>query len=244
MSPIRIQHAQKDSTRGSKALVLLTDVKRSVSLEYLTPVGYQTAEGHGISMQGEKHCARDHATSHPWFAVRVRSNCERITAIHLRDRGYEEFAPCYQTDRQWSDRKKSIDKFLFPGYVFSRFDVEHRLPVITAPGVVGLVSFGKIPCPIPDQEIENIRSMIQSGLPVTPWPFLELGQRVVIERGPLAGVEGILEQVKGRFRLVVAISLLQRSVSTEIDRDCVRPIRKLTSREIVGQQISAGIRTA
>ena len=167
-----------------------------------------------------------------WFAVRVRSNYDRVTSIHLRERGYEEFAPSYQTERRWSDRSKLVDQFLFPGYVFCRMSVEHRLHLLTAPGVVGLVGVGRIPSPIPDCEIENIRSMVRSGFLVRPWPFLEVGQRVVIERGPLSGVEGILQQVKGKLRLVVSICLLQRSVSTEIDRDSVRPIAKLPSKEM------------
>jgi len=82
--------------------------------------------------------------------------------------------------------------------------------------------------------------MLQAGLLVTPWPFLQVGQRVVIERGPLEGVEGILEQVKGKFRLVVSICLLQRSISAEVNRDWVRPIQELTSKIIVNQPI-AGI---
>ena len=194
----------------------------------------------------EKHeILHDQAkVTHPWFAIRVRSNYEQVTALHLRDRGYEHFAPSYETERKWSDRKKRVNQFLFPGYVFSRFDVENRLPVVTTPGVVGLVGCGKIPSPIPDQEIENIRSMVQSGLLVTPWPFMKVGQQVLIECGPLAGVEGILQQVKGKFRLVVSICLLQRSVSTEVDRNWVRPIRKLPSKEILAQQVSQGQTTS
>lgn len=164
-------------------------------------------------------------TAHPWFAVRVRSNHEHISARHLEERGYEEFSPSYTIERRWSDRKKQIEQFLFPGYVFCRFDPQRRLPVLTAPGVVGLVGCGKIPTPIPDQEIERIRRMIQSGLLVTPWPFLELGQTVLIEQGPLAGVEGILEEVKGKWRLIVSINLLRRSVSAEVNRNWVRPIK-------------------
>lgn len=179
-----------------------------------------------------------HRSPDPWYAVRVRSNFESLTVMHLRERGYEELAPSYQTERRWSDRKKRVEQFLFPGYVFCRLAVENRLPVLTAPGVVGLVGFGRIPAPIPDHEIEYIRSMVQSGLLVTPWPFLQVGQPVVIEHGPLAGVEGILEQVKGKFRLVVSICLLQRSVSTEIDRDCVRPIGKPSSAVISPQALS------
>ena len=172
--------------------------------------------------QGDR--ARDEQRS-SWFAVRVRSNYERIVATHLRERGFDEFTPSYQTQRRWSDRIKTIEQYLFPGYVFSRFNPQDRLPVLTVPGVVGLVGMGKTPSPIPDQEVENIRRMVQSGLLVRPWPFLEVGQRVLIERGPLASVEGILREVKGKFRLVVSISLLHRAVSAEIDRTWVRPIR-------------------
>jgi len=190
---------------------------------------------------GENESGACHGLSHPWFAVRVRSNCERLTAIHLRERGYEEFAPCYQTERQWSDRRKRLDQFLFPGYVFCRCDVEDRLPVLTAPGVVGLLGFGKTPSPIPDHEIQHIQSVVQAGLLVTPWPFLQLGQRVVIERGPLEGVEGILQHVKGKFRLVVSICLLQRSISTEVDRDWVRPIQEPTTSKIILNQPTARV---
>jgi transcription antitermination factor NusG len=163
--------------------------------------------------------------AHPWFAVRVRSNHERTAAAHLGERGYEEFSPSYMTERRWSDRKKEIEQFLFPGYVFCRVDLQARLPVLTAPGVVGLVGCGRIPTPIPDDEIERIRRMVQSGLLLTPWPFLELGQTVLIERGPLAGVEGILEEVKGKCRLIVSINLLRRSVGAEVDRRWVRPVK-------------------
>jgi transcription antitermination factor NusG len=133
-----------------------------------------------------------------WFALRVRSNYERIAAAHLRARGFEEFSPSCQVQRRWSDRTKTMEQFLFPGYVFSRLNPHDRLPVLTVPGVVSLVGFGKVPTAIPDQEIENIRTMVQSGLLMKPWPFLDVGQRVLIEQGPLAGVEGILQDVKGR----------------------------------------------
>jgi transcription antitermination factor NusG len=163
--------------------------------------------------------------AHPWFAVRVRSNHERIAAAHLQERGYEEFMPSYKIERQWSDRKKEVEQFLFPGYVFCRVDPQARLPVLTTPGVVGLLGCGKTPTPVPDDEIDRIRRMVQSGLLLTPWPFLEVGQTVLIERGPLAGVEGILEEMKGKCRLIVSINLLRRSVAAEVDRHGVRPLK-------------------
>jgi transcription antitermination factor NusG len=168
---------------------------------------------------------REHSEARHWFAVRVRSNQERIAIAHLRERGYEQFAPSYKSERRWSDRTKQIDQWLFPGYVFCRFDPGDRLAVLTAPGVVDLVGFGRAPEPIPDQEIERVRRMVESGLLVTPYPFLNVGQAVLIERGPLTGLEGILVELKGRRRLVVSINLLQRSVSAEVDRHWVRAAR-------------------
>jgi len=179
----------------------------------------------------------------PWYAIRVRSNFEQTTAFHLRDRGFEEFCPSYQSERQWSDRKKIIEKSLFPGYVFCRLDPQQRLHVITTPGVVNLVGFGKEPCPIPDQEIERVRTMIQSGSLVMPWPSLAEGQTVLIERGPLAGLEGHLQVLKGKSRILVSVTLLQRSVSAEIDRSWVTPVnpphKKVTS--ITGSTLSKAI---
>ena len=160
----------------------------------------------------------------PWFAVRVRSNYERVTAEHLRSRGYDEFSPHYVSESRWSDRRKRIERPLFPGYVFSRFDPYYRLPVLTVPGVVGILGFGKGPCPVPDVEVESVRRMVRSGLMVTPWPFLRQGQQVLLERGPLAGLEGIIREVKGKLRVVVSVTILQRSVSAEIDSAWLAPL--------------------
>jgi transcription antitermination factor NusG len=177
--------------------------------------------------------------AHPWFALRIRSNHERISVAHLRERGYEEFAPSYQIEKRWSDRTKQIDQFLFPGYIFCRFNPNDRLPILTAPGVVDVVGFGKIPEPIPEVEIERVRRMVQSGLLVTPYPYVQVGQAVLIERGPLSGVEGILVEVKGKVRLVVSVNLLQRSVSAEVERHSIRPIQELSTN--LGRRKSQGL---
>ena len=175
----------------------------------------------------------------PWFAVRVRSKHESVTATHLRGRGYEEFVPTFQERRQWSDRVKIQDQNLFPGYVFCRFDPRDRFPILSAPGVVSIVGFGNGPTPIPDKEMDDVRTLVNSGFLLTPWPFLEVGQRVVVEKGPLAGVEGVVEATRGRYRLVVSIQLLQRSVATELDRIWIRPLS--TDRTVPGREAEAGI---
>ena len=174
-----------------------------------------------------------------WYALRVRSNCEKLVALTLRGKGYPEFLPLYKRISRWCDRKKVIESPLFPGYVFSHFDVNCRLPVLTIPGVVLVVGFGNKPEPIPNEEIDAIQRFVGSGLPVEPWPFLNVGEAVVVEYGPLAGLEGVLTEVKNRHRLVVSLTLLQRSVAVEIDRDCVRPVKSPMRRAAVALAASA-----
>ena len=161
----------------------------------------------------------------PWFALKVRSNFEKTTASILREKGYEEFAPSYPCRRYWSDRVKMIDQPLFPGYVFCRFNLNHWLPVLQTPGVVQVVAFGGKLAPVDDLELASLRTLVNSSLPVFTGTFLHVGRRVLIKRGPLAGVEGILEEIGKGFRIVVSISLLQRSVTAEIDANWVTTIQ-------------------
>lgn len=162
--------------------------------------------------------------NHSWFAIQVRSRWESSTAELLCGKGYITLSPTYQTKRNWSGRLREVSAPLFPGYIFCRFEVQKRLPVLLTPGVIGVVSRGRIPIPVEESEIAAIQTVVASGMHAEPWPYLEIGQRIRIEKDALAGLEGILVQFKGNHRIVVSVSLLQRSVALEIDRSNVTPI--------------------
>jgi transcription antitermination factor NusG len=160
----------------------------------------------------------------PWYVVAVRPNFERPASLSFREKGFETFLPVYRVRRKWSDRIKEIEVPLFPGYTFCRLDPRQRLPILQVPGVVSILGFpGTGPLPVGEAEIEAIRTILRSGLPAGPWPFLRKGNFVTVERGPLSGLEGIIVEVKSKCRLVVSVSLLQRSVCAEIDHDWVIP---------------------
>jgi transcription antitermination factor NusG len=162
--------------------------------------------------------------SYPWYALRVRSRYESTVVTHLHGRAYESLLPLYKCRRRWSDRFKEIELPLFPGYVFCQFNPLNRLPILSIPGVVHVVGVGRTPIPIDESEIAAIQAAVKSGLPSQPWPFLQVGQRVRIEYGSLCGLEGVLLDFRGRQRLVISVTLLQRSVAVQVDEAWVRPM--------------------
>ncbi len=163
--------------------------------------------------------------THRWFALRVKCRYEKLVSTLLREKGYEEFLPLYWSRRRWSDRFQSVDLPLFPGYVFCRLDPQQsRLPLLITPGAMHFVGIGRSPEPIDDGEIAAIQSTLRSGLSAEPWPFLKVGHRVRLEEGPLNGIEGILIEVRKKHRIVVSVTLLQRSIAVEIERQWIRPL--------------------
>jgi transcription antitermination factor NusG len=160
-------------------------------------------------------------TKTEWFAVQVWSGREHISAKHLRLRGYEIFLPCYRERRRWSDRVKVIERALFAGYLFCKLNKNPEGKIITAPGVIRIVSDGQGPLPIPAQEIEAVQRIVETSLAAEPWPVPSVGQKVRIKLGPLCGIEGVVLVVKNLCRLVVSVSLLQRAVAVEIDSEWI-----------------------
>jgi transcription antitermination factor NusG len=172
----------------------------------------------------------DTMNDHPWYALRVRTRHEKAIAALLEEKRYETFLPLYTTRRRWSDRMKELELALFPGYVFCRFDINRRLPILTTPGVMEVVGSGQMFIPVDDSEIQSLKVVAASPVSVEPWPYHYIGQRVRVDCGPLEGVEGLLLNVKNQERLVLSVTLLQRSVAVEIDQRWVRPVNEVLTR--------------
>jgi transcription antitermination factor NusG len=182
---------------------------------------------HGCTAEIPQIAAPDGA---PWFAVQTRPRWERLVHDALRGKGYDAYLPLYSVRRRWADRIKTIEQPLFSGYCFCRLNLSARyLPVLTTPGVRQLVGVAGAPQPIPDHEIESVRTIVASGLGAQPWPFLKVGDRVRLRGGSLDGLEGILLATRKRYRLVVSVELLQRSVAVEVDQSWVEAVASRSS---------------
>jgi len=157
-----------------------------------------------------------------WYALRTKSRHEKLVRDRLASQGIEPLLPTVKRLSQWRDRKKEVEVPLFSGYCFVRFAQQDKLPVQTVLGVVEIVSSNGCPEPIPDVEIEALRTLMDSVLPYDPHPYLHEGMTVEVVRGPLQGVHGILLRKEKRHRLVIGVRLIQQAAAVEIDvRDVV-----------------------
>jgi len=160
-----------------------------------------------------------------WFALHTYPRHEKRVAAELQGKGLEVYLPLVARRHQWSDRQKQVELPLFPCYTFARIDAsaEARLNVLRVGGVLGLVGGGGRGTPIPDSQIETVRTLLHHKIPMDPYVFLKVGQRVRVRGGSLDGLEGILVRRDGSRRLVVSVENLERSLSISIEGLEVEP---------------------
>jgi transcription antitermination factor NusG len=163
----------------------------------------------------------DMNTLQSWFALQTMPRNEMKINYLLEQKGYECFTPTYRQKRKWSDRTVEINFPLFPTYVFCCLSSSAIGNVIATRGVTRIVGFGGKPAEIAVEEIEALRLLAPSNLLREPWRYLPEGTPVVVETGPLAGVQGIICPDENRRQLIISITLLQRSVAIQLDEDTV-----------------------
>jgi transcription termination/antitermination protein NusG len=151
-----------------------------------------------------------------WFAIQVMPRSEQKVVQYLEYKGYETLLPTYKCKRKWADRIKLIELPLFPDYIFFRALTTNSGMVLTIPGTVRLLGMGGRPSVIPAEEIESLRKINTSRVPAAPCRYITIGQKVCISVGPLAGIVGLLSEVKNSRRLIVTVELIMRSISVDV----------------------------
>jgi transcription antitermination factor NusG len=154
-----------------------------------------------------------------WFAVQTRPRYEKKVAAELQEKGIRTFLPLSSALHQWSDRRRMVNVPLFPGYVFVRIAplLNERVGVLRTNGVQGFVGVRNMGVPIPDDEIDAVRAIVEEQVAFEPYPYLKVGQRVCIRGGSLDGVSGVLNAVNGDQSLIISVNLIQRSIAMRIE---------------------------
>jgi transcription termination/antitermination protein NusG len=161
-----------------------------------------------------------------WFAVQTRPRHEKKVNSGLGDKGIQSFLPLFPERRRWSDRYQWVDTPVFSQYLFVRLpmSLESRVRVLQTAGVVQFVGALGKGTPIPDEQIENLRTIVAQRIPIRVHEFLRVGERVRIRGGALDGIEGILAEVKNDKSLVISIDLIEKSLAIRIQGFEVEPV--------------------
>jgi transcription antitermination factor NusG len=163
-----------------------------------------------------------------WYAIQTRSRHEKMVARQLELQGITAFLPVVTKTHKWSDRSKTVELPLFPGYAFVRVAPfpEDRIAVLKVLGVVNFIGSHGRAIPIPEWQIEAVKAVVSCNIPFKDHPHLRVGQRVRVCGGSLDGVEGILVAQNGTRNLVISVEPIQRSLSVQIEGYDVVPIEQ------------------
>ena len=160
-----------------------------------------------------------------WYAIHTRSRHEKQVDLFLSERGIETFLPLVHTLSRRRDRKSYVDIPLFPGYMFVCTDKERLFDVKFTRGVTRIIGTDiDAPTPIPDKQILDIKAIMETEVQLDPFPYLKKGRMVRVKAGPLKGLEGILVERKGHYKLVIRIDLLQKGAAAEVFISDIEPI--------------------
>jgi transcription antitermination factor NusG len=160
-----------------------------------------------------------------WYAVQTRARHERVVVQRFRDKGLTTFLPLVTEVRRWSDRWKSVELPLFNCYVFVKIMAtnEDRVRVLRTDSVFDFVGVPRQGTPIPDEQIDALRTIVEERVNWRSYPFLKIGQRVRIRGGALDGIEGILVSRNGERSVVVSVDAIQRSLSVRVEGYKIEP---------------------
>jgi transcription antitermination factor NusG len=169
-----------------------------------------------------------------WYAIYTRSRHEKYVQQQCEQKAVESFLPLYETTHRWKDRKVRVQLPLFPGYMFVRIPLSQGLHVRQIPGVVSLVGFNGQPAALDEEEMEALRKGLSCGMYAAPYAYCDLvtGQRVRIQAGPFAGLEGTLLRQRNDLRIILSIHLLQRSIILDVERSDIELIPELNTRPL------------
>ena len=156
--------------------------------------------------------------SHNWYALYTKGRHEKFVESQLLKKGIPAFTPKVTMRRKWSDRIKSIEEPLFKSYCFAKFPLMDKTRIISQKGVVNIVHFNGHYIPVEESVINSLKVLVENKLQLDPYPYLKTGDKIVIKRGPLKGLEGfIVEKRNKNTTLVISVDAISSSIRCVVD---------------------------
>ena len=161
-----------------------------------------------------------------WIAVYTKSNHEKVVIQELEKKNIESYCPILKQRRQWSDRKRWVEFPLFRSYVFAKIELKNSLYILETMGVHHIIKFQGNISTIPDEIIQNIKSMIDGDFTIEQIEYFVKGDEVKVVDGPLKGMEGIVVKIKNENKLVLKVAAIQQAIAVQIPPGYLKPMKK------------------
>ena len=161
-----------------------------------------------------------------WIAVYTKSRHEKVVIQNLENKNIEAYCPIFKERRQWSDRKRWVEFPLFRSYVFAKIELKNSIYILQTMGVHHIIKFQGNISIIPDEIIQNIKSMIDGGFTVEQVEYFVKGDEVIVVDGPLKGMDGIVVKIKNENKLVLKIEAIQQAIAVQIHPGYLKPKKK------------------
>lgn len=161
-----------------------------------------------------------------WIAVYTKSRHEKVVIQNLENINIEAYCPIFKERRQWSDRKRWVEFPLFRSYVFAKIELKNSVYILQTMGVHHIIKFQGNISIIPDEIIQNIKSMIDGGFTVEQVEYFVKGDEVIVVDGPLKGMDGIVVKIKNENKLVLKIEVIQQAIAVQIHPGYLKPKKK------------------
>ena len=161
-----------------------------------------------------------------WIAVYTKSRHEKVVIKELENKNIEAYCPIFKERRQWSDRKRWVEFPLFRSYVFAKIELKNSIYILQEMGVHHIIKFQGNISIIPNEIIQNIKSMIDGGFKVEQIEYFVKGDEVIVVEGPLKGMEGIVVKIKNENKLVLKVAAIQQAIAVQIHPGYLKPKKK------------------
>ena len=161
-----------------------------------------------------------------WIAVYTKSRHEKVVIQELENKNIEAYCPIFKERRQWSDRKRWVEFPLFRSYVFAKIELKNSIYILQTMGVHHIIKFQGNISIIPDEIIQNIKSMIDGGFTVEQVEYFVKGDEVIVVDGPLKGMDGIVVKIKNENKLVLKVAAIQQAIAVQIHPGYLKPKKK------------------
>lgn len=150
-----------------------------------------------------------------WFVAHTRSRCEKKLVEFCEREKIPATLPLSRSVRAYRGKKVVFHNPLFPGYVFLQLAPGEKSRIFQSDHIANLLE-------VVEQELfagqlRAILAALQTDMDIRLAPGIGSGARVIIKRGPLQGVEGVVETRHGVSTVLLRLDFIGQAAAVKID---------------------------